>query len=247
MPLPSRAAARANRGRAEPCLGSVNLERPVPFGHAEAEPIEDLVGLGVRGGADLEGDSDARDGPVVGSHLDVGARHAQREAASFADLVGDLLGADERRHQELVSSSRSAAAASSALISLRARRSRIDRRSAAGSAPSVCLGEPVCKAGTEVVIGLRGALRQAEGADQRVDPAADGGVADAQLALHLLQVAPRAEEALEQAHLVAVEATEAADPELAFERGPAAAAVQSRDGQLPGADRAGGDDVVDHD
>ena len=63
-----------------------------------------------------------------------------------------------------------------------------------GSRPAlICAGleslvEPVAEVG---VIGLvSGLTAEAERSDERVDPAADGGVADAQLALHLLEVAP---------------------------------------------------------
>ena len=90
-----------------------------------------------------------------------------------------------------------------------------------------------------VEVGVRGpsssrvrGVAEAEGAHERVDPAADGGVADAELALHLLEVAARAKEALQQADLLAVEPPEAADAELALERGAAAAAVEAGDGQL---------------
>src|SRR5574338_554547 len=95
-------------------------------------------------------------------------------------------------------------------------------------------------------VHLRRLLAEAERAHQGIHPSADGRVADAELALHLLQIAPGPQEALEQGHLVTVEATEAPDPELALQRGAAAAAVQAGDGELTRADRAGGDDVVGH-
>src|SRR6185312_12502756 len=53
-------------------------------------------------------------------------------------------------------------------------------------------------------------------------------------------------EALEQAELLPIELSEAADPELALQRGAAGAAVEAGDRELAGADGAGGDDVVDH-
>ena len=47
--------------------------------------------------------------------------------------------------------------------------------------------------------------------------------------------------------LLAIEATEAADAELALQRRPAGTAMEAGDGELTRADGAGGDDVVDHD
>ena len=112
-----------------------------------------------------------------------------------------------------------------------------------GASVSVTTFVAVCPI---TVIGGAGRVAEAQGADERVDAGADGRVADAELALHLLEVAPRSEEALEERQLLAVEAAEAARTELALEGRAAAAAVQARDRQLTTAHRAGGDDVVNH-
>ena len=59
--------------------------------------------------------------------------------------------------------------------------------------------------GVVEVVGVR-ARPEAEGADERLDAGADRRVADAELPLHVAEVAARAEEALEQGELVAVRA-----------------------------------------
>ena len=87
---------------------------------------------------------------------------------------------------------------------------------------------------------------EAQRADQCLDPRPDGGIADAQLALHVAEVAAAAEEALENDELLARQAPEAADAEVALEGRPATAAVQTGDGELVRADGASGDHVVWH-
>src|SRR5262245_40071436 len=94
------------------------------------------------------------------------------------------------------------------------------------------------------LIGVAGS--EAQCANERLDPGANGRIADPELALHVTQVAARSEEALEQRHLVAVETTEPANAEVALEGRAAAPAMEARDGQLARTDRAGGDDVVRH-
>ena len=120
---------------------------------------------------------------------------------------------------------RSAAAASSALISRRESRSRTARRASAAEAFS-----------TAVLLSP----------DQRVDAATERGIGEAQLPFHLTEVSSRSEEALEEGHLVAVEPTEAPHREAALERRSALRAIEARDGKLVRADRAGGDDVMRH-
>ena len=106
------------------------------------------------------------------------------------------------------------------------------------------LVETFAEVGAGLVAGL---TAESEHSDERVNPAADRRVADAQLALHLLEVASRAKEALEQVHLLAIQPSEPADAELALQGGAAASAVETGDRELAAADRAGGDDVMDHD
>ena len=67
-----------------------------------------------------------------------------------------------------------------------------------------------------------------------------------ELALHVAEVAAAAEEALEHQRLLAGEAGEPSDPELALDDGPAVAAPEARDRELARADGAGGDDVMRH-
>ena len=114
-------------------------------------------------------------------------------------------------------------AASSALISWRATASRISSRV-----------RPVTGASGGRLVGVVGIgpRPEAQGADERLDARADRRVADAELALHLAQVAARAEEALEQGQLVAVQPAEPADAEVALEGRPAAPAMEPGDGQL---------------
>src|SRR4029077_12431439 len=85
-----------------------------------------------------------------------------------------------------------------------------------------------------------------KGSEQTLEAASDGGIADAQLPLQLLEVPARAQEALQEGELLALEAAEAADAELALQRRAAAPAVESRDGELALAHRTGGDDVACH-
>ena len=99
---------------------------------------------------------------------------------------------------------------------------------------------------SSTVVGVAHRAAEAEGADERLDPGADRGVADAELALHVAQVAARAEEALEEGELLAAQPAEPADAEVAFEGGPAAPAVEAGDRELAGADGTSGDDVVWH-
>ena len=170
------------------------------------------------------------------------AGHAAQDAVAGGDLdaqapvpadgVLNGLGADEGGHgaQLPPPSSRSAAAASSAAISRRERRSRMARRSAARSASGASGASAVTTAASRSASALDFlALGQAQRAHEGVDAAADGGIGDAELALHLLQVAPRAQEALQQRQLLLAQPAEATDAELAFQGGAAAAAVEPRD------------------
>ena len=132
---------------------------------------------------------------------------------------------------------------------------------AASSAPISCLGEALedglaagCGVGAGrgrrggVLVGLVRAVAgpEAERPDERLDAAADGRVGDAELALHVAEVAARAEEALEQRELLPRQPPEPADAELALQGRAAGAAVEARHGELAGADGTGGDDVVRH-
>jgi hypothetical protein len=87
---------------------------------------------------------------------------------------------------------------------------------------------------------------EAERPDELLDARADRRVRDAELALHVAEVAPRPEEALEEGELIARQPAEPADAEVALEGRPAARAVEAGDRQLAGADGTGGDDVVRH-
>src|SRR6476659_7656826 len=87
---------------------------------------------------------------------------------------------------------------------------------------------------------------EAQRPDKRLDPGPDGGVRDAELALHVAQVAARPQEALEQGQLLLRQAAKPPDGELTLERRATGAAVQARDGELAGADGASGDHVVRH-
>ena len=108
-----------------------HLEEAVALAHAVANALEELVGLFLAVGPQLELDPSGRLRAVAGAELDLGARDPQREATARTDRVRDLLRADVGRHQPAAPSSRRASAASSAPISLRASRSRISRRCAA--------------------------------------------------------------------------------------------------------------------
>src|SRR4029078_6683303 len=90
------------------------------------------------------------------------------------------------------------------------------------------------------------ALTEPDGANERVHAGADGGIRNAELAFPLLEVAARAQEALEERELLPGQAAETADSELAFEGGAAAPAMDAADHELALADGAGGDDVVRH-
>src|SRR5256885_8599131 len=89
-------------------------------------------------------------------------------------------------------------------------------------------------------------VTQSESLEQDLQATAHGGVRDSQLALHLLQVSARAQEALKEGELLALEPPKASHPEFALEGRAAGTAMQARDGQLALADRTGGDDVVGH-
>ena len=118
---------------ADPGLGLSglgHLEEPLSLADAEANAFEDLVGLFLAVGPQLELDPRGRAGAVAGTQLDLRARHPQCEVPARPDLVRDLLRADVGRHQPAALSARRASAASSAPISLRASRSRISRRCA---------------------------------------------------------------------------------------------------------------------
>ena len=148
---------------------------------------------------------------------------------------------DGVRHRTFLPSARMASAASSALSSWRARRSRMSRRPAwISSAVAVGRGAgPRRPDGSGLVAGP-----EPEGAHKRLDAGADRRVADPELPLHVAEVAAAAQEALEDLRLLAGEAGEPPDPELALDGGPAVAAAQPRDGELARADGTGGDDVV---
>src|SRR6186997_2719140 len=106
---------RANPAGAVLRLG--DLEDALRLAHVEADPFEELIGLRVAVGTQLELDANAGDRRVRRPEL-------------------DLLAPDEGCHQPWAPSPRSASAASSAPISLRARRSRISRRAAGWSSLS---------------------------------------------------------------------------------------------------------------
>src|SRR6186997_1859294 len=125
---------RANPAGAVLRLG--DLEDALRLAHVEADPFEELIGLRVAVGTQLELDANAGDRRVRRAELDVRARDPEREPAARAELVLDLLAPDEGCHQPWAPSPRSASAASSAPISLRARRSRISRRAAGWSSLS---------------------------------------------------------------------------------------------------------------
>ena len=159
---------------------------------------------------------------------------AARADALFEGRAGPLGGLG---HLSALPRARMAVAASSALISCPASRSRIFWRSAVASARVRGL-----------VVGRLIAVprSEAERADERLDPRPDGRVRDPELALHVPEVAPRPEEALQQDELLARQPAEAPDAELALQGRAARAAVEAGDGELPGADGTGGDDVVRH-
>src|SRR4051812_16925449 len=93
---------------------------------------------------------------------------------------------------------------------------------------------------------LVGAGSEAQRPDERFDARPDGRVGDPELPLDVAEVAARAKEALEERGLLATESREPADGELALERRPAGRAAKPGDGELAGADGAGGDHVVCH-
>ena len=168
---------------------------------------------------------------------DVAIAQPDRHDALGAEGVLEGRADRGRGHDAVLPSARIAAAASSALISWRA------------SGLEDLLAGPGrdCRLADGLVDVVRiGAWPEAERPDERLDPGPDGRVADPELALHLAQVPARAQEALEQRQLVAVQAPEPPDAEVAFEGRPAAPAMEARDGQLVGADGTGGDDVVWH-
>ena len=115
-----------------PCRGSPDLERPAARDDLVAQPLEARVGLGVAFGLEAELDpSRATVSPSHGAELDLRARDAEREPAGWADGVLDLLGANVGRHQPAaLRSAKRRGGLLGAVISSRARRSRISRRSA---------------------------------------------------------------------------------------------------------------------
>src|SRR5581483_1034170 len=98
--------------------------------------------------------------------------------------------------------------------------------------------------GLAVGLGLR---REPERADDRVEPRADRGIRDAELALDVLEAAPCADEYLEEFELLRRESVEATERERAFEPRSAALAFQPHDVELLRADRASRDDRIRHD
>src|SRR5919109_5131048 len=87
---------------------------------------------------------------------------------------------------------------------------------------------------------------EAERPNERLDSRPDRRVGDAELPFHVAEAAPGPEEALEERDLLAIEAAEPPDAELALQGRAAAPAVEASHGQLVGADRTGGDHVVWH-
>src|SRR4051812_24347208 len=85
-----------------------------------------------------------------------------------------------------------------------------------------------------------------EGADERLDSTANGGIRKPELALHVAEVAPRSEEAFEHRHLLAAQPAEATDVEVALERRPTGPAMEPGDRELARTDGTGGNDVVRH-
>ena len=103
--------------------------------------------------------------------------HAVRSDPVGADAVRGLGG-----HRDPFPRSRIATAASSALISRRARRSRMESRLWGTGVTAVSSSDPASATGV-------GARAEAKGANQRLDAGPDGRIADPELALHLAEVA----------------------------------------------------------
>src|SRR4051812_28556268 len=82
-----------------------------------------------------------------------------------------------------------------------------------------------------------GARPETECSNESFDAGADGRIADPELALHVAQVPPRAQEAFQQCQLFARQPAEAADAELPLEGCPAAPTVEAGDRQLVRTDR----------
>ena len=123
-------------------------------------------------------------------------------------------------HRTVLPSARMASAASSALSSWLASRSRTSRRPACdvlGGGGRVERRRRARPPRRWMGVVRLVARAEAEGADERLDPGPDGGVADAELALHVAEVAAAAEEALEHLGLLAGQAGEPADAELALD------------------------------
>ena len=163
-------------------------------------------------------------------------------------LVGEGTAADGVGHRAVLPSARIAVAASSALSSWLARRSRISRRAACTSAAAAVTSAAAASLGGGLGDGVGLVARaEAQGTDERLDPGPDGGIADLELPLHVAEVAAAAQEALQDLGLLAGQAGEPTDRELALERRPALPAAQPRHRELARADGTGGDDVMGHD
>ena len=221
--------SRSGLSAAVPMAASLGrTEGDAAVAELDGEHVGELAAMAV-----ADADSRAVDGPEPGAAIG----QADGQQPGRPDVVVEAGARRGGGHRGVLPSARIAAAASSALISWRARACRISSRlrpSGAGSARLV------------VRILALGPRPEAEGADERLDARSDGGIADPELAFHLAQVPARAQEALEQGELLAVQAPEPADAEIALEGRAAAPAVEPGDGELARADRAGGDDVVGH-
>ena len=178
--------------------------------------------------------------PAAGRHR----RGVGRQEAGRADLVLDA-GSIEARHRDVFPSARIAVGGVFGAESRVGRGPRGSPRAAWTWAAVAVVGVSARRRRRRGRRRPR-ACAEAEGADEGLDPGADRRVADAELALHLAQVAAGAQEALQQGELLAVEPAEPADAEVAFERGPAAPAVEPRDRQFARTDGTGRDDVVCH-
>ena len=184
----------------------------------------------------------ANDHPVAVGPVDTKVARGQLDLDAASGRERDLANADRTcgvRHRTFLPSARMASAASSALNSWRDRRSRISWRAAtASSAGGTAAG---VASGIGLVPGP-----EAQGSDERLHPGPDRRVADGELPLHVAEIAPAAQEALQDHGLIAGQAGEPADPELALDRRAARTAPQACDRELARADRAGGDDIMRH-
>src|SRR5688572_22235284 len=100
--------------------------------------------------------------------------------------------------------------------------------------------------GSGCVSWLGGAVAQAQGAQERLNAAANGGIGQAELALQLVQIAARPEERFEQRHLVAPQAGKPADVEFTLDRRAARVAVQPGDLEARLTDGTVGDHFAFH-